>query len=525
MVARPHPLRHPQRAAFLHNENHMQTATDSAALDACASDAVAPFLQPSNGESVAYANPTIRVVDAIMGAGKSTWAFHYMTEERRLDIVDQFNDGGPGDRRFLYVTPFLDEIRRAREACPELEFHEPEAMRNGVKYFEFEHLLRREYNIATTHVLFTKLRQEAYQLLRERNYTLVIDEALECCKPFGISKDDRRLLVRDGLVSIDSKTNRLVWNDPADGKYRGEFETVRNLCLNGNLVALLPDGKGSLEDASLIVWAFPAQFLSCFGDVLILTYMWSGSPMKAYLAAAGLDVEMLTLDKSRELIPWTQGNERAIKETIRPLVTVYEGPLNAIGYRPTEKTNKRGRAPASPLTKTWFDKAAKVDGKPDLTKLRNAVGNFFRHHAGTPSKVNAWATFKDRREDLEGPRYGRDDNWIPLGIRATNKFKDKRSLAYLANRYGDPDIHRFFAARGVTLSDDVMALSELVQWVWRSTIRDGHPIKVFIPSARMRWLFKRWLAADDVVTFIRELEKPRLPELGPQNLANAELTH
>lgn len=398
-------------------------------------------------------------------------------------------------------------------------------MRNGVKYFELENLLRREQNIATTHVLFANLRQGAYQLLRERNYTLVIDEALECCKPFGISKDDRRMLVRDGLVSIDHKTNRLLWSDPVDGKYRGEFDKIRNLCLNGNLVALLPEGKEGLEDASLVVWAFPSEFLSCFTDVVILTYMWHGSPMKAYLEAEGLEVEMLTLDKTRQLIPWEEGDERAIKHRIRPLVAVYEGPLNSIGYRPKEKTNKRGRAPASPLTKTWFDKAAKTQGRPDLVKLQSATGNFFRYHAGTPAKLNAWSTFKDRREDLQGPRYGRDDNWIPLGMRATNKFKDKVSLAYLANRFGDPDIHRFFAARGVTLSDDVMALSELVQWVWRSAIRDGNPITLFIPSARMRWLLKRWLAADDLVALIEDLEAPRLPESTPRNLVNENLTH
>jgi hypothetical protein len=495
----------------------MHPAANSAAQEACAQSAAhLPTL---------YASPTIRVVDAVMGAGKSTWAFHYMREERRQDVVDHFNDGGPADRRFMYVTPFLDEIKRAREACPELEFHEPEAMRNGVKYFELENLLRREQNIATTHVLFANLRQGAYQLLRERNYTLVIDEALECCKPFGISKDDRRMLVRDGLVSIDHKTNRLLWSDPVDGKYRGEFDKIRNLCLNGNLVALLPEGKEGLEDASLVVWAFPSEFLSCFTDVVILTYMWHGSPMKAYLEAEGLEVEMLTLDKTRQLIPWEEGDERAIKHRIRPLVAVYEGPLNSIGYRPKEKTNKRGRAPASPLTKTWFDKAAKTQGRPDLVKLQSATGNFFRYHAGTPAKLNAWSTFKDRREDLQGPRYGRDDNWIPLGMRATNKFKDKVSLAYLANRFGDPDIHRFFAARGVTLSDDVMALSELVQWVWRSAIRDGNPITLFIPSARMRWLLKRWLAADDLVALIEDLEAPRLPESTPRNLVNENLTH
>ena len=111
------------------------------------------------------------------------------------------------------------------------------------------------------------------------------------------------------------------------------------------------------------------------------------------------------------------------------------------------------------------------------------------------------------------------------GRPATNKYKDKVSLAYLANRYGDPDIHRFFGARGVTLNDDVMALAELVQWVWRSAIREGKPIKVFVPSARMRWLLKRWLATDDVVALIEELQTPCSPELTLQNLVNENLSH
>lgn len=41
--------------------------------------------------------------------------------------------------------------------------------------------------------------------------------------------------------------------------------------------------------------------------------------------------------------------------------------------------------------------------------------------------------------------------------------------------------------------EDDYALSEMIQWVWRSAIRDGKEIWVYIPSRRMRELFQNWL--------------------------------
>ena len=39
----------------------------------------------------------------------------------------------------------------------------------------------------------------------------------------------------------------------------------------------------------------------------------------------------------------------------------------------------------------------------------------------------------------------------------------------------------------------MIALSEMLQWVWRSRIRKGEPIVLAIGSARMCRIFSRWL--------------------------------
>ena len=45
----------------------------------------------------------------------------------------------------------------------------------------------------------------------------------------------------------------------------------------------------------------------------------------------------------------------------------------------------------------------------------------------------------------------------------------------------------------VELDEDAYALSEMLQLIWRSRIRKGESINVYIPSRRMRELFEDWL--------------------------------
>jgi hypothetical protein len=50
----------------------------------------------------------------------------------------------------------------------------------------------------------------------------------------------------------------------------------------------------------------------------------------------------------------------------------------------------------------------------------------------------------------------------------------------------------------IEADETLFALSEMIQFVWRSRIREGHPICLYIPSERMRHLFTEWLHADSV---------------------------
>ena len=43
------------------------------------------------------------------------------------------------------------------------------------------------------------------------------------------------------------------------------------------------------------------------------------------------------------------------------------------------------------------------------------------------------------------------------------------------------------------MEENEYALGEMIQWIWRSAIRDGKEIWIYVPSRRMRELLKQWL--------------------------------
>lgn len=126
-----------------------------------------------------------------------------------------------------------------------------------------------------------------------------------------------------------------------------------------------------------------------------------------------------------------------------------------------------------------------------MKQLKSNTENFFRKKCGTPTDKNLWTTFKDYQSCVKGKGYAK--GYVAINMRASNKYKDRSSVAYLANRFINTGVRNFFVIHGVDVDDDGFAISEMVQFIWRSSIRDGKPIKLYIPSIRMRNLLKQWI--------------------------------
>ncbi|MEG2045187.1 MAG: hypothetical protein RR088_04280, partial [Clostridia bacterium] len=83
--------------------------------------------------------------------------------------------------------------------------------------------------------------------------------------------------------------------------------------------------------------------------------------------------------------------------------------------------------------------------------------------------------------------------FVACTARATNDYRHKTNCAYLLNRFLNPMEAGFFIDKGIDIDEDGWSLSELIQWLFRSAIRDGKEIKLYIPSKRMRELLVDWL--------------------------------
>ena len=103
--------------------------------------------------------------------------------------------------------------------------------------------------------------------------------------------------------------------------------------------------------------------------------------------------------------------------------------------------------------------------------------------------------FKEYKDIIKGKGY--TNAFVPINIRATNDYKDTIAVAYIANRYMKPTLKHFFESENINVDEDGYALSEMIQFIYRSAIRDGKPITIYIPSKRMRNLLKNWINEKD----------------------------
>lgn len=438
----------------------------------------------------------ITVIDAMMGMGKSTWMINHMNAQYSPFYADAKAAGQPVSHhkavpRYLVVVPSLAEVDRYRESCGLLAFKDPQPI-HGRKLYHLNKLIEDRENIITTHALFKLMDRETYGLLRAAGYTLVIDEVLECVSQYALTKPDLNMLLATGMVSIEETTHKLCWS-PAYADYKGKFEKVKNLCENG---ALAVYGRGT-DKQKVIMWEFPVDFLECFDAVWILSYLFEGSPMAAYLKAERCIYSTVSVDRKSmedgELLFMEDVDEGEIKAKLRELVTIYEGKANDIG---SPKAGKREH----PLSSSWF----KRQPETVLKKMQGSTMNFFKEVSGTPSALNGWTTFKEQQSKLSGKGYAR--GFIPCNAKGTNDYADKASMAYLCNIFFDPLSRQYFEQeRGIKISDDVFALSEMIQWIWRSRIRKDEPIHLYVPSERMRGLLKTWLESNNSIELIAKL--------------------
>lgn len=391
----------------------------------------------------------ITVVDARMGRGKSSAAIRYMNQYK-------------GSKRFLYITPYLKEVDRICEQC---DFEQPDSDITS-KSIELKAHMRAGRNIAATHSLFYLLDNEALDLVKSKNYSLIIDESINTIERLNITAKDFEIIVNQ-LADADD-IGRLRWRDP---DYTGKFSEYKAAADTGLLYRL---------DSSLLSILSP-NILSAFDEVFMLTYLFDGQYQKAYLDYFGFEYRVVGVVQDAEGFCFSDAPDD-------PPPTNYRALINIVG---TQKMNAPGNNRHA-LSKAWYARRGYNDA--NMRSLRNGMRNFFQDITDSPSSSRLWTSFKEDREKLIDKSSGRfRSNYLQITSRATNEYRDKTNVAYMVNRFADPNIKKFFSQHGCSINEDMFALSEMLQWIWRSAIRDDKPINIYIPSSRMRMMLTDWI--------------------------------
>ena len=385
------------------------------------------------------------VYDAIMGSGKTYDAIERMRKSKG---------------NFLYVTPFLDEVQRILENVPNT--YEPNVTSYDDYYgektilYKRDNLLNmanRQMNLVTTHSLFLNLHRGDYSYFND--YDLILDEVLTPVKLIEMTSDDIQIAFSEGLLVLNEKSGEVSFTGDS---YKGKFYAgLKSYCDTANVIFV---------NNRLLVWSFPPEIFKSFKSVTVLTYLFEGSLLSNYFEYYNIPFFVKKKSISEEL---------EIKFKIKSLLNIYEGSCNDLGAYPTA------------FSVNWLK-----NRKPnDFKKIKTTVANLVDRNFKTSSKNAGFTTFKGFQTKLKGKGYSK--GFIPVNERATNKYSNNESMIYLANRYLNPNIMDFFRSGGVNVDQDKWALAELLQWIWRGSIRNNEKMNLFIPSKRMRTLLINWL--------------------------------
>lgn len=373
--------------------------------------------------------------------------------------------------RFIYVTPYITEVERIETACG---FAQPVKYSTTTpKLTDFRNLISKGKNIVTTHSLLNYMTDDMLELVHKQGYTLIMDEVHEVVNHYNINPEDLKVLLAK-YVDVGEK-GILKWKEEYADYDEGKYDNEKRLCEMGCLVHFRKS----------LIWLFPMKIFDAFKDVYLLTYLWNGQCQKYYYDLFGIEYKYLYVDSSTYHFSETKTVERF---NYKELVKIVDNP----------QMNRWGDADKS-LSKEWYKKPVNFWRKD---RLRSSTYNYFRNmkilydettgkYTKCSSKNAMWTTFIDFKSEIADKGYSK--GFIACNCRATNMYRYRTCLAYLVNRFLSPYIKGYFVSCGIDVDEDLFAISELVQFIWRSGIRDGKHISIYIPSKRMRTLLVNWL--------------------------------
>ena len=416
-------------------------------------------------------NKEIKIADYPCGSGKTT------------RMIENFKE----DRKYLVILPMLTEVTRVVEGSKDIEFVQPHANDNeqGTKTSSLEAQLLLGNNIATTHEMYERLVPMVKAGLLD-DYDIIIDEVPKVVEMVtSKSKTSIQEFYLDtGYMDVDATTGlvrpTMKWWQNRDDVSDTLSPKILNFAETGCLY---------LQEGKMFIWALPQSILTAGRSVTVMTYKSEGSMLLAYLRKLELSYEV--------------SNDNELEEDFRAKAAAL---ITIEGIPALSKTNFSYTAQVKGMASSSY--ANKIARSLKNLKERKLVGVDINNILLTSMK-DAWIKAandnnRDTEDEDETPKKNikpgvfakdsrmKDVNWIANTTRGTNDYMHCSHLIYLYDQNIN-FIVAWWLGDSSKAFNDAYALTELIQWVWRSRVRRGEPITLYLPTLRMRKLFEEWL--------------------------------
>lgn len=401
----------------------------------------------------------VKVCDAIMGTGKSSAAIRYMNEH--------------ADEKFIYVTPYLAETERIRKECAKLNFVEPSDKLREYHFKKSMHtmaLIEEGRNISTTHQAFKGYTQQTLDSIKQQGYTLIVDENVDILEAFEYHPTDLQVAIDAGYIKEQNGVYSLA-KDDYDGLALRE---MMYLLKSRELIRVSDRDKDPL-----FFWTLPPELLTSFRDVFILTYLFQGQSIKYFMDIYNIQYEYIGIERTEDggyQFGASPGYVPSYVYHLKDKLRILDNPkLNEVGEN------------FYALSKSWYERDG--DGVQHLKRnIYNYYNNIWKD---IPADRRMWGSYKGEMNKVKGKGYTKA--FVTFNTKATNQYKSRDCLVYVANVFMNVNEKKFYNLHGIEVDENIYALSIMVQWIWRSAIRDGGVVNLYIPSKRMRTLLINWI--------------------------------
>lgn len=379
-------------------------------------------------------------------------------------------------KNYLIVVPYLSEVDRVIRQADGIDLYQPDesSVPERTKHAHLRQLLEQGKSVVTTHALY----ENAVPVVREgllEGYHIIIDEVLDAAEVIA-SKSTQS--VQDFYI----QTNYLCLED--NGRVRTSWNWLQHGdqakdTLDARIFNAADHGRLFLESGSNFITGIPEELLSAGQSLTIMTFMFAGSLLRAYLDKLGIPY-----DVKRDLKA-----ELRFKEDARRL----------IDFRTIPALEK--------LCLSYTGQGKGLKQRNYQSSFENALKNFRDRELNglahkdilLTTRQDLWFRKGDRTANIAGPCAKKSRlfsaNWIANTTRGTNEYSNCSTLLYLYDQHVNPTLARWLGVAGTNFNDQY-ALTELIQWVWRSRIRNEKQITLYLPSQRMKRLIEKFLASN-----------------------------